>query len=90
MTWTPHECNEEADALSNLEYKDFDQGNRVHLDLKEFKRLGFHELIVATGEMFKSINDGRERRKEHNSTRKAVPRIPAVRGSKRLKWTDPW
>ena len=90
LTWIPRELNEEADSLSNLDFANFDPEKRIPFDLKDFNWLVFHELIIATAAMFKSINDERERRKEHNSISKLVPKIPAIRGSKRLKWTDPW
>ena len=87
LTWVPRQYNEEADALSNLNFKDFDQERRVPFDMAEVRWLVFHELIQVTADMFKSINEERERRKE---MKQAVPKRHAVRGNKRLKWTDPW
>ena len=61
LTWVPREYNEEADALSNLNFKDFDQERRVPFDLAEVKWLVLHELIQAIADMFKPINAERER-----------------------------
>ena len=55
--------------------------------MANMKWLVFDELIQTTGEMFKSINEERERRKV---AKHSVLKTPAVRGNKRLRWTDPW
>ena len=87
LTWVPRLQNQEADDLSNLKFDGFDQKNRIDCNIGEIKWLVFTELIVTTADMFKSISDEREKRKE---TKMAVPKLRALRGNKRLKWTDPW
>ena len=51
--WIPRLQNEEADALTNMEFKDFDPGKRIHVELDQ---LGFQVLdsLLAEGEKYLS------------------------------------
>ena len=87
LHWIPREDNQEADDLSNLSFKDFNPGNRVHFTLEELPWIVFHDLIKVTGEMYAGIVQMRE---EAKARKRPLPNLPKLRGNKRLKWTSPW
>jgi hypothetical protein len=87
LKWIPRDLNQEADDLSNLKFDSFSESRRIHFRVNEIPWKVFTELITASREMFDSINAERERLRD--CKRKAVP-LGKLRGSKRLKWSDPW
>jgi hypothetical protein len=87
LTWIPRELNQEADDLSNLKFDDFDSERRIPFKVQGIPWKVFTELILASRDMFDTINADRERLRE----RKRKPfQLVKLRGSKKLKWTDPW
>ena len=87
LKWIPREDNQEADDLSNLNFKDFSAARRIQFSIGETQWKVFNELITVTKQMFDAISIERER--QVNTKRKVHP-IKRLRGSKRLRWTDPW
>ena len=87
LTWIPRGDNQEADDLSNLKFDDFTLANMVQFSMKDAPWKVFHELIIVTRQMFEDINSQRELQRERKH--KSVP-LGKLRGSKRLKWADPW
>ena len=84
--WLPRDENQEADDLTNYEYRHFDPAKRIPVDLS---KLGFDlmDSLLRHGDEYMADLE-RERASEK---RKAATR-GAMRGAKRkpLRETDPW
>ena len=66
---------------------DFNAEQRIPFKMHDIPWKVFTELILASREMFDSINADRELLRE----RKRKPlQLVKLRGSKKLKWSDPW
>ena len=93
LHWVPRDQNDEADALSNMEFKDFDKAKRVEVDLKEVKWILLEEFMEYGLEFQRHMEEMKQQTKEPISTqisweppRKQKKRMP----TERLRFTDPW
>ena len=88
--WIPRLQNEEADALTNSDFRHFDQAQRIEVDLAklEFKILN---QLFAVGDNYieelAKVKDMEKRRKETSST---GARQPRRKKSDTLRERDPW
>ena len=87
LRWLPRDDNTEADALSNLDFKDFTEERRIDFTLEKFPWIVFTELIEVTGKMYVETV---KRREEAKVKKRKAGKVPCLRGNKKLKWTDPW
>ena len=82
LGWAPRDQNEEADALTNLEFSSFAPGRRVDIDLGRMEWLILPEMMAAAEGIYETAKAAR------SSPAVAVDR-PA--GKKRkLRERDPW
>ena len=93
--WLPRLQNEEADALTNADYRHFSKAKRIHVDID---RLGFRLLpmLFEAGEAYvKELDDSRAAAKEKERLAKERGEAQAT-GKKRkragdsLREKDPW
>ena len=94
--WLPRLQNEEADRLTNMNFMDFEPGNRIPVELEKLDFAILPEFL-AEGERF--IEDVDERRKASAVLREAGAldgtegkrsRLGGSSSGKRLRDTDPW
>ena len=85
--WLPRLQNDEADQLTNMDFRHFDKKKRIPVDLS---RLGFQvlpELFKAGEDYLEILNQMKADAKESEGIGRAKKRL---RGDKGLKESDPW
>lgn len=89
--WIPRLQNEEADALSNYDFSQFDPAKRIEVDLEtmDFKLL--HDLFSAGDDYIAELEKIRKAEQMRASAALALPatKVRKVAG-KRLRDTNPW
>jgi hypothetical protein len=85
LEWTRRDKNQEADALTNWDFRGFDPRKRVLVDPTNLPWLVLPEVLRASTEMFEKMQE--EGKKRTPSQRTTWPRQKALA---RLKVTDPW
>ena len=88
--WLPRLQNEEADALTNWDFRHFDEKKRIHVDLQ---KLPFQVLpdLFATGDSY--IEELERLKSEQASKKAAAEQASAVKRRKKgptLRETNPW
>ena len=93
--WLPRLQNEEADALTNLDFRHFKKENRIPIDLSKI-RFGALDDLFAAGESYTAeLEEARSRAKAAKSIEKDNARDPLTRkrlkaASDTLRERDPW
>ena len=93
LEWVPRERNEPADALSNLEFGQFDPRLRIPVNLAKLPFRVLPELLAAGKDLFEEIAAVKEEREQHLWRKRSSNngRAPAKEERrKRLKERDPW
>ena len=86
--WLPRLQNEEADALTNSDFRHFDEAKRIHVDLD---KLGFALLndLFAVGDAY--VAELSDLKAKEKARKDAAPHPPAKRKkSEALRETAPW
>ena len=84
--------NEEADALTNLDFRHFDAAKRVQVDLKELK-FGLLPLLIEFGEGYDGeLQTVRKAEKERAlaAAEKGVQKKKRKKAGDSLREKDPW
>lgn len=78
--WLPRLENEEADALTNFDFRHFDPAKRVEVKLEDLEFAVLNELFAAGEEYVKALEDAKSKEKERRA------KLEATQGSaKQLK-----
>ena len=88
--WIPRLQDEEADALTNSDFRHFDQARRIEVDLAKLEFRILNQLFAVGDnyiEELAKVKDQENRRKETSSS-SAVP--PRRKKSDTLRERDPW
>jgi hypothetical protein len=91
LDWVPRDQNQEADALTNHDFSQFSESNRVPVDVANVDWIVMPELMktgMAFYEELQAIKEGKKRVT-------LVPAAQTVKAKKRkvtdrLKFRDPW
>ena len=84
--WLPRDQNEEADALTNFDYRFFDPKRRIPLDVND---LGFQvlpELFESGEDYIKELAEEKEKAKKKAERRKEKK----FRPGEKLRDMQPW
>lgn len=87
LGWIPRGQNEEADALTNKEFRGFDKKKRIEKDFGDLKFEILEELMMKAGELDAEIKLAKSS-KEAKSDRPVDKSLKRKRGE--TKWKDPW
>ncbi|CAJ1386988.1 unnamed protein product [Effrenium voratum] len=88
LGWTPREQNEEADALTNLDFSLFNPDLRVRLELDELGFKVIPKIMEAATQLDSEIRlekDKRKKGKEHHDKNSAKKPKKAE-----MRWKEPW
>ena len=87
--WVPRLQNEEADALTNSDFRHFSSVHRVEVDLAKVEFLVLDRLLASGEEYFEQVEAAKEREKlRKQSAPNAATKRP--RGDLPLRERDPW
>ena len=64
LQWVPRDQNEEADDLTNQEFRRFREDRRIHIDLKEIRWLVMDGLMGSAEAIYQVVRGARDRRRE--------------------------
>ena len=84
LVWTPRQQNEEADALTNGNYSDFTDENRIHIDVDTAPFLCLRDMMASGLQLYRDLDDIKEKAES-----KPVVE-PKAKRRKPLKDRDPW
>ena len=89
--WLPRLQNQEADDLTNDEFRHFDPAKRIHVNLEDLKFELMNSLFAAGDEYEQELAAARARAKATGSSSQEG-KHSALGGPKRkcLRETDPW
>lgn len=95
MEWIPRDQNEEADALTNGRFEDFDPRNRIEVDMDRLNWLLLPQMMVVSEDIHRRVAEKREqKKKERQETpqgqQSAAQRSKRLRPGERLCARDPW
>ena len=85
----PRDQNEEADALTNYDFRHFDPAKRIEVDLSKLKFGVLNELFAAGEDYMSQLEVERTAAKKRAERAKGKPERK-LRPEERLKNTDPW
>ena len=77
LDWAPRDHNEEADALTNLDFSGFDPARRVEIVLESIPWIAMDSYMKVAEEMHRSIQE-----KKAESAGKQVERGSSGKGRK--------
>ena len=89
--WLPRLENEEADALTNFEFRHFDPKRRIHVQLKDLKFAALDDLFREGESYIAELEKVKAQKKASKEAGTAQPgkRLKALRGET-LKDQDRW
>ena len=87
--WFPRDQNEEADALTNFDYRHFDPAKRVEVDLAKLEFGVLNELFSCGEEYIGQLEVERAAARKRAQRTKGNPERK-LRPEERLKVTQPW
>ena len=85
--WLPRLENEEADALTNADFRHFKKENRIDVKLEDLKLAVLNDLFKAGEEFVSALESEKERAKLQASELEGA--VPKERKQKRLMGTVP-
>ena len=68
--WLPRDQNEEADALTNFDYRHFDMGKRIAVDLDKMNFQVLPDLFACGESFYSELKAKREEEKARGQTRR--------------------
>ena len=83
--WTPRDQNEEADALTNGDYAQFNMANRVNVRVEDVPWLVMPKMMAVAGDIFQEVQ---RRKASRNLSPDRLP--PAKKVKSGLRQRDPW
>jgi len=81
LQWVPREQNNEADALSNMDTKDFDENHRIDIVPGKIPWKILNELLVSSTELYNLVIESKQTK---------TPSTRALKKPKRIKLLDEW
>ena len=84
LGWAPRDQHEEADALTNGEFAQFDGGRRIEVDVGKVGWLVLPRMLEVSENIYSEV----QRKKADRGHSPA--RAPATQQSKSLRQRDPW
>ena len=84
LCWAPREQNEEADALTNGEFAQFDLVRRIEVDVGKVVWLILPRMLEVSENIYGEV----QRKKAERG--RSPARAPAGKPSKGLRQRDPW
>ena len=88
--WLPRLQNEEADALTNSEFRHFDSSKRIHVDLDSLDFKILNKLFAVGDEYVEELAKLKEKDKLRRLSSNAEAGRPKRRKSDALRERDPW
>lgn len=95
LQWIPRDQNEEADALTNSRFEDFDPANRIEVDVDNLNWMILPKMMSVPEDVHRRVTERREqkrkdkekapREKKHEETK-----APRLKPGERLRARDPW
>ena len=78
LDWVLRLQDEEADALTNSDFRLFTASNRVHIDLEAVEFIALHKLLEAYEDFEEKLKEQKERKRERSmSEEKLAPKKKA-------------
>ena len=88
LHWVPREQNVEADALTNEEFQDFSEHNRIKVALDDLDFKVIPELMKEAAKLDKEIMVTKEERKRNKFEKMGVAKKAKI--TDKLRWKEPW
>ena len=88
--WLPRLQNEEADALTNSDFRHFDSSKRIHVDLDSLDFKILNKLFAVGDEYVEELAKLKEKDKLRRLSSNAEAGRPKRRKSDALRERDPW
>ena len=90
--WVPRLQNQEADDLTNDEFRHFDPKKRIRVELKDLKFRIMEQLFAVGDDYIKALESTRnsEKRKAERVKEGGIANSSGPRKGKPLRETDPW
>ena len=88
--WLPRLQNEEADALTNWDFRHFDPKLRIDVDLEKLEFKILDKLFAVGDNYIEELNQQREQEKRRKEASAAGARQPRRKKSDVLRERDPW
>lgn len=92
LSWVPRGQNEEADALTNERFEDFDMAKRIEVEFEKMKFvLLLDQLMSKAGELDEELKLHKTSREAKRSSYLKEKEDASVKRRKgEMKWKDPW
>ena len=87
--WIPRLQNEEADALTNWEFRHFDSAKRIDVDLDKLNFYVLRDLFAAGDSYLSEVERLKALGKQERSTAPAL-KVRKVAKGQTLRERDPW
>ena len=88
LQWVPRLQNEEADALTNQAYSDFDRKKRMEVDVTKLEWIVMNDMLKASEEIHETVMARKALVKEQGG--RAGGRERKLKPEGRLRQRDPW
>ena len=90
LNWLPRLQNEEADRLSNSDFRGFDPKLRIHVDIEAYEGLVLKKLLLAGLELYDEIREAKMAKVRDKLRRVELKNEPVHVKKAKLRDTDPW
>jgi len=90
LQWVPRDQNEEADDLTNLEFRRFRADRRINVDLREIRWLVMDSLMKSAEAIYQVVKGARDLRREGAPGLAVGGRRGRRRPEERLRAREPW
>ena len=90
LQWVPRDQNEEADDLTNQEFRRFRGDRRIHINLKEIRWLVMDSLMRSAESIYQEVKGARELRRVEAPGLVGGGRRGRRRPEERLRAREPW
>ena len=88
LRWVPREQNVEADALTNEEFGDFSEQNRIEVTMEDLDFKVIPVLMKEAAKLDKEIMVTKEDRKRNKLEKMEVAKKAKI--TDKLRWKEPW
>jgi hypothetical protein len=90
LGWLPRLQNEEADRLSNGDFRGFDPRLRIRVDIEAYEGLVLKRMLKAGLELYDEIREAKIAKVRDKLKRTELDREPVQTKRAKLRETDPW
>ena len=88
LRWTPREQNVEADALTNEEFDEFRESNRIDVKMEDLEFEVIPTLMKEAAKLDKEIMLTKEERKRNKTEQMEAAK--KVKITEKMRWKEPW